>query len=131
MRISPLHIANVVGVFAALPVYAEAPARGHSEDAVAINVALRVSRDADAVRRIIADHAAKHRIDAPGWTCGEDRHGKVLLALRAEAQLSASAGSALPIKRAKECDTCAACADCPKRRPNQARCVDCRAQPAA
>jgi hypothetical protein len=128
MRISPFHIAYVVGAFAALPVYAEAPARGHSEDAVAINVALRVSRDEDAVRQIIADHATEHRIDAPGWPCSEDRNGKVLFALRAEAQMIASAGSALPIKQAKDCDTCI---DCPEKRASQARCVDCRAQPAA
>jgi hypothetical protein len=131
MRISPLHIVYVVGVFAALPAYAEAPARGYSHDAVAIDVALRVSRDTDAVRQIIAEHAAEHRIDAPGWPCSEDRHGKVLLALRAEVQMMASAASALPIKRIKDCDTCVACADCPVRRPSQARCVECRAQPAA
>lgn len=131
MRISPLHIAYVVSVFAALPAYAQAPARGHSHDAVVIDVALRVSRDANAVRQIIADHAAEHRIDAPGWPCSEDRQGKVLLALRAEAQMMASAGSALPIKRTKDCDTCIACADCPERRSSQARCVECRAQPAA
>ncbi|MBK8631799.1 MAG: hypothetical protein IPN84_16915 [Sphingomonadales bacterium] len=131
MRISPLHIAYILGVFAALPAYAKAPARGHSHDAVAIDVALRVSRDADAVWQIIAEHAAEHRIDAPGWPCSEDRQGKVLLALRAEVQMMASAASALPIKRAMDCDTCVACADCPERRSSQARCLDCRFQPAA
>lgn len=131
MRISHIHIVYVVGVFAALPAYAQAPARGHSEDAVAIDVALRVSRDADAVRQIIADHAAEHRADAPGWPCNVRIRDTVLLAMRAEAQIIASAGSAPTIKRANDCDTCVACADCPERRSSQARCVECRAQPAA
>jgi len=119
MRISPLHIAYVVSVFAALPAYAEAPARGHSYDPVAIDVALRVSRDADAVRKIIADHAAEHRADAPGWPCNVRIRDTVLLAMRAEVQMMASSGSALPIKRMKDCDTCVAC---PERRSSQAMC---------